>query len=83
MFERIRAIIKENIIIIILEFNKLEPSSSIMPEGLPSGIILEVGSSWSGCGSMWGKWVGKYIMGEWVGKDCGGMGGDVCGGVGF
>ena len=24
---------------------KLEPTSSIMPEGLPSGIILEVGSS--------------------------------------
>ena len=50
MFERIRAIIKQNIIIIILELNKLEPTSSIMPEGRPSGIILEVGSSLrSGC----------------------------------
>ena len=36
MFERIRAIIKENIIIIILEFNKLEPTSSILREGKPS-----------------------------------------------
>ena len=35
MFERIRAIIIENIIIIILEFNKLEPTSSIMREGKP------------------------------------------------
>ena len=42
MFERLRAIIKQNIIIIILEFNyyyyyKLEPSSSIMREGKPLG----------------------------------------------
>ena len=40
MFKRIRAIIKQNIIIIILEFNKLEPSSSIMLEGKHSCIIL-------------------------------------------